>query len=235
MESRGLSQHISSSFNVELEGLRGQVLNMGGMVEEQLENALEAFSKLDYNMARQVVERDYKVNHAEVTIDEDCSQIIARRQPAASDLRFIIMVIKTITDLERIGDEASKIGRLTLDFQKNSIVIDPQVHGSLQRLGALAVAMLQKTLDAFARMDVETSLEIKADDRKINEEYDSILRSLMGYMHDDANHIQAGLTMMWAARAIERVGDHTKNIGEYVVYMVMGKDIRHTAPDSLRQ
>lgn len=230
MESTGLSQHISSSFNEELEGLRGRVLNMGGIVEEQLENALSAFATLDYGLARQAVEMDYKVNHAEVTIDEDCSQIIARRQPAASDLRFIIMVIKTITDLERIGDEASKIGRLTLDFQKNNIAIDATIHGLLQNLGALVVTMLSKTLNAFARMDVETSLKIKADDRKINQEYDSILRALMSYMYADPNHIEIGLIMMWAARSLERIGDHTKNIGEYVVYMVMGKDIRHTAP-----
>lgn len=230
METTGLSQHISSSFNEELEGLRGRVLSMGGIVEEQLDNALSAFSRLDFGLAKQVVEADYQVNHAEVTIDEDCSQIIARRQPAASDLRFIIMVIKTITDLERIGDEAAKIGRLTLDFQKNNIQIDPGVHALLEGLGAQVVAMLSKTLDAFARMDVDTSLEIKTDDRKINESYDAILRSLMGYMHDDTSHIQAGLTMMWAARALERIGDHTKNIGEYVVYMVLGKDIRHTKP-----
>ncbi len=228
MDKASLSKHISSQFNIELEDIRNRVLAMGGLVEEQLRQATDALIELDFPKARAVMENDHRVNAAEVAIDEECTQIIARRQPAASDLRLVIMVIKTITDLERVGDEAEKIARMAVSLSETPQRINVKFANMLHVLSDHVRLMLQKSLDAFARMDVELALEVGYEELKANREYETLMRALVTYMMEDPRTIRAAIDVMWAARALERVGDHAKNVGEYVIYMVKGKDVRHT-------
>ena len=222
-----IGHHISHQFDEDLESLRSKVLNMGGMVEKQVESALEALIRSDSSLAEDVATSDYKINSMEVAIDEECTQIIARRQPAASDLRLVVTIIKIITDLERIGDEAEKIGRHAVKLA--SAERTPEYFSELRHLGEQVRKMLHGSLDAFARMDVDSSLNIAQGDRAINDEYDALTRQLITYMMEDPRAIKRSLRVMWCARSLERIGDHAKNICEYVIYTVAGKDIRHTS------
>lgn len=231
MDKLKLGQHISQQFNEELEDIRTRVMNMGGLVEQQLSDAIKALTTLDATLAEVVISNDFKVNALEVSIDEECTQILARRQPAASDLRLIIAVIKTITDLERIGDEAERIGRMALHFSEsggNNKMLVGIVH-----LGEMVLKMLHKSLDTFTRMDAEAAVEVARRDLKIDQEYESVLRGLMTYMMEDNRAIPVVVDMMWSARALERIGDRSKNICEYVIYLVKGKDVRHTSIDKV--
>jgi phosphate transport system protein len=220
--------HISKRFGHELEDIRNKVLSMGGLVETQVNSGLKGLLESDSKIAEQVVLDDYKVNRMEVEIDEKCLEILARRQPAASDLRLIVAIIKTITDLERIGDQAEKLGRNQLELieggskQSNS--------AKLEHLGELVSRMLNRALDAFARMDVDEAMKTIALDEKINAEFESISRQLITNMMEDPRTIQNSLRVSWCARALERIGDHSKNICEYVVFLVLGKDVRHIGP-----
>ena len=220
--------HISKRFDHELEDIRNKVLSMGGLVETQVNSGLKGLLESDSEIARQVVQDDYKVNRMEVEIDERCLEILARRQPAASDLRLVVAIIKTITDLERIGDQAEKLGRNQLELvdggsrQSNS--------AKLEHLGELVSRMLNRSLDAFARMDVDEAMKTIALDEKINAEFESISRQLITNMMEDPRTIQNSLRVSWCARALERIGDHSKNICEYVVFLVLGKDVRHIGP-----
>ncbi len=227
MVYQDIGQHISHQFDEDLESLRSKVLNMGGMVEKQVENALEALIRSDSSLAEEVATSDYKINSMEVAIDEECTHIIARRQPAASDLRLVVTVIKTITDLERIGDEAEKIGRHAVKLA--TVERTPTYYSEIKHLGEQVRKMLHNSLDAFARMDIENALQTAQGDREINEEYDAITRLLITYMMEDPHAIKRSLRVMWCARALERIGDHARNICEYVIYTVAGKDIRHTS------
>lgn len=219
-----LGRHISGQFNVELEAIRTHVLTMGGLVEQQLSFAMQAINKDDMDLARQVVRDDQKVNAMEVSIDEACTRIIAKRQPTAKDLRLVMAIIKTITDLERIGDVAAKIASVSIDSPSTR---ERHFHVSLEPLCRQAIDMLHKVLDAFARMDVDSAVEVYKLDDKIDAEYEAVVRQLMTYMMEDPKNIPTILQIMWSARAIERVGDRCQNICEYIIYFVKGKDVRH--------
>lgn len=230
MDSLNFSRHISGQFNVELESIRTQVLAMGGLVERQLTDALRAMHAQDIALAKRVIREDHKVNSMEVALDEACTRIIAKRQPTAGDLRLVIAIIKTITDLERIGDVADSIAKMALDNFSNH---QQPFLVSLENLGHKAAKMLHQALDAFARMDVDSALKVYESDDLIDEEYEIILRQLMAYMREDPDSIPNVLKVMWSARAIERVGDRCQNICEYIIYFVKGKDIRHTNKEQL--
>ena len=229
MDNMNLNKHISGQFNTELEAVRNNVLAMGGLVEQQLADALVAIHDQDLELARRIVETDLRVNDMEISIDEECTRIIAKRQPTASDLRLILMISKAVTDLERMGDVADKLARMVINNTSRSH--PPLV--SLESMGRQAIKMLHDALDAFARMDVEAAIQLYHDDDKIDRQYESIIRELMTYMMEDPRTIPQVLNVLWAARAIERVGDRCQHICEYIVYYVKGKDVRHTKADEL--
>lgn len=220
-----LNHHISRRFNEELEEMRNQVMKMGGLVESQYEQGLKALLNYDVELAQQVIDNDALVNNLEIEIDEKCTKIMARRQPAASDLRLMITVIKIITDLERIGDEAIKFGRNAIEIYESNMTPRPFVE--LRNLGERVKDTLSKSLDAYARMDVEEALRIIDSDRRINEEYDNLSRLLITRMMEDPQEIRNALRISQCARAMERIGDHSANICEFVVYLVQGRDVRH--------
>ncbi|MGL0816119.1 phosphate signaling complex protein PhoU [Vibrio vulnificus] len=217
-------RHISGQFNVELESIRTHVLTMGGLVEQQLSFAMQALHNDDIDLARRVVRDDHKVNAMEVSIDDACTRIIAKRQPTAKDLRLIMAIIKTITDLERIGDVATKMAYVAIESPSSK---ERQFNVSLEPLARQAIQMLHLVLDAFARMDVDAAAEVHKMDDKIDAEYEAVIRQLMTYMMENPKNIPNILQVMWSARAIERVGDRCQNICEYIIYFVKGKDVRH--------
>ncbi len=227
MDKKNIGQHISQQFNAELEDIRARVLAMGGLVEQQLNDALRAMAEGDTSLAEVVVTNDYRVNAMEVAIDEECTQILARRQPAAGDLRLVIAVIKTITDLERIGDEAERISRMAIRFAEDKG--SSKVLSGVAHIGTLVSRMLHGALDAFARLDIEAAIAVAHEDTKVDHEYERIMRELMTYMMEDPRSIPYLLDVMWSARSIERIGDRSTNICEYVIYLVKGKDVRHTS------
>ena len=223
-------RHISGQFNVELESIRTHVLAMGGLVEQQISFAMQALHNDDMELAKKVVRDDHKVNSMEVSIDEACTRIIAKRQPTAKDLRLIIAIIKTITDLERIGDVATRIAKVAIE---NPSTQERQFNVSLEPLCRQAVSMLHQVLDAFARMDVDAATAVYKLDDRLDAEYEAVVRQLMTYMMEDPKNIPHILQVMWSARAIERVGDRCQNICEYIIYFVKGKDVRHLGEQSI--
>jgi phosphate transport system protein len=231
MAQQDLSQHYSRSFNEELAAVRNHVLAMGGLVEEQLRLAVLALVSGDSELGEQVVEDDHKVNGMEVSIDEECSRIIALRQPTARDLRLIMAVVKTITDLERVGDEAEKIGFLAARLAAEERPKDS--YRALQHLADLVGSLLHDALDCFARLDAEQAMEVVERDETVDEEYEALSRQAITIMMEDPRTIRRMLDTLWVARALERIGDHAKNICEYVVYMVHGKDIRHLSREDI--
>ena len=224
MDNMNLNKHISGQFNTELEAVRNNVLAMGGLVEQQLSDALVAIHNQDQDLARRIVETDLQVNSMEISIDEECTRIIAKRQPTASDLRLILMISKAVTDLERMGDAADKLARMVLNNSNRS----QPLLVSLESLGRQAIKMLHDALDAFARMDVEAAIQLYHDDDRIDRQYESIIRELMTYMMEDPRTIPQVLDVLWAARSLERIGDRCPHIVDYMIYCVKGKDVRHT-------
>ncbi|MGL9760546.1 MAG: phosphate signaling complex protein PhoU [Symbiopectobacterium sp.] len=224
MDNLNLNKHISGQFNTELEHIRTQVMTMGGLVEQQLTDAIMAMHNRDAKLAQRVIENDAKVNLMEVTIDEACVRIIAKRQPTASDLRLVMAIIKTISELERIGDVADKICRTALEkysHQHQPLLV------SLESLGRHTVEMLHDVLDAFARMDLDEAIRIYREDKKVDKEYEGIVRQLMTHMIEDSRTIPSVLTALFCARSIERIGDRCQNICEFIFYFVKGQDFRH--------
>jgi phosphate transport system protein len=228
-----ISTHISREYNEELEDIRTRVLQMGGLVEKHTEQALAALLKGDAELGGTISTNDYLVNKMEVGIDEECSQIIARRQPAASDLRLVMAVIKTITDLERIGDEADKIARMAVRLAGEERLKNNYVE--IQYLGNHVKGMVHDALDAFARLDTDAALRVAREDRQVDMEYEGVMRQMITHMMEDPRTITRVLNVIWAARALERIGDHARNICEYVIYLVKGKDIRHISLDQVER
>ena len=225
MSKTNNGKHISQQFNSELEEIRSHVLAMGGLVEEQIRGAVQSLADGDVPLAESIISRDFEVNKAEVSIDEECTHIIARRQPAATDLRLVIAVIKTITDLERIGDQAERVSRMGIRLAE--VERPKNNYHELQNMGESVAKMVHGALDAFARSDVETAIKISKQDEQVDQEYDGLMRQCLTFMMEDPRKISQMLDIMWAARALERIGDHAKNICEYVIYLVKGKDVRH--------
>ncbi len=225
METADLSHHISRRFNEDLERVRGKVLSMGGFVEQQLAKAVTALVDGDSLLGEAVARDDYHVNSMEVSIDEECSRILATRSPTAGDLRVIVAIIKGITDLERMGDECEKIGNIASRLATQERPADK--YREVKHLGRIVQDMVHDALDAFARMDAEAALQVARQDRLVDEEYESIQRQSITFMMEDPRTIRRALDVMWVVRALERIGDHAKNMCEYVIYMVHGKDIRH--------
>ncbi len=228
------SEHTFKQYDAELEAVRGKVLEMGGLVEQQIVQALEALVKLDINLAKEVMANDHRVNALEVQIDEDCSHIIARRQPAAGDLRMVMMMVKTITDLERIGDEATKIARTAQKIFDEDRMYKPRFN-EIKAMVALVREMLRTALDGFARLDVSKTVEVAKQDEQVDEQFRAAMRQLITFMLEDPRTISMSLEVLFVAKAIERIGDHAKNIAEYVVYMVKGKDVRHTSVQEMER
>jgi phosphate transport system protein len=226
METSDLTDHISKRFNKDIEDLRNNVLAMGGLVESQLQKAIVAMVSGDSELGLKVANDDYKVNDFEVSIDEECGRILAMRAPAAGDLRLIVAIIKTITDLERIGDEAEKIGFLASRLAAMDRPADS--YRELKTLGTHVLHMVRDAMNAFARLDVEGAFDVVREDERVDEEYEAIQRQCITFMMEDPRSIKRVMNVTWAARSLERIGDHAKNICEYVIYMVQGRDVRHT-------
>lgn len=228
------SEHTSKQFDVELEAIRAYVLQMGGLVESQIKSAIVSLVEGDTALMNRVIEDDHRVNAMEVKIDEACSQVIARRQPTASDLRLVMMVVKTITDLERIGDEAEKIARMAKMLSEKRGLAIPR-YQEIKHASEIAVDMLRKSLDAFARLDVQMAAEVVRQDDQVDKEFRAIMRYLITFMMEDPRTISTSLEILFVAKAIERIGDHAKNISEYVIYMVRGRDVRHVSLDEIER
>ena len=228
------SEHTSKQFDAELEAVRARVLQMGGLVESQIRLAVEALVSGDVALMNRIIADDHRVNAMEVEIDESCNQIIARRQPAAGDLRMVMTVIKTITDLERIGDEAEKIARMAKLLSQRESLILPR-YNEIKHAAELALDMLRKSLDAFARLDLTCAAQVVRQDEQVDEEFRTIMRYLITFMMEDPRTISTALEILFVAKAIERIGDHAKNMSEYVVYMVKGRDVRHVTVEEIER
>lgn len=223
--------HISSSFDTELQQARSMVMSMGGLVEQQVDSALRALFEHNYELGQAAAAGDYKVNEFEVKIDELIIETIARRQPNANDLRFLFTIIKIITDLERIGDKAEKIGRLSIALapliESHTFVTDMRV------MGDKVQKMLHEGLDAFARLDAEAAARICGEDLEVNALYNKVFTQLMQHMTSNPNTLDVSMDIIWCLRALERIGDHVTNICEYVIFLVKGKDVRHLTRDAM--
>jgi phosphate transport system protein len=228
-----MSEHTYRQFDVELEAIRSRVLQMGGLVEQQVDSAMNGLETGDMLLIDQVVNNDQRVNRFEVEIDEACNNLIAKRQPTAGDLRMVMTVVKTITDLERIGDEAKKIARRAKSLYSNDHAINLRVR--LRPAVDQALDMLRASLDSFARVDVSAAADVHRQDKKVDEEFRGVIRQLITFMMEDPRTISACLEMVWVAKSIERIGDHSKNMSEYVVYMVKGRDVRHVSVEELER
>jgi phosphate transport system protein len=228
------SEHTSKQFDAELEAVRSRVLQMGGLVESQIRLAVESLISGDVELMNRVIEDDHRVNAMEVEIDESCNHILVRRQPAAGDLRMIMTVIKTITDLERIGDEAEKIARMAKLLSQKENLRHPRYH-QIKSASEIALDMLRKSLDSFARLDLSAAAQVVRQDEQVDEEFRSIMRYLITFMMEDPRTISTSLEILFVAKAIERIGDHAKNMCEYVVYMVKGRDVRHVTVEEFER
>jgi phosphate transport system protein len=229
-----MPEHSSKQYELDLEGIRSRVLQMGGMVEKQFHDAMICFRSLNVQEAERIIAADIEVNQMEVALDDACSHLIVKRQPAANDLRTVMATIKVITDLERIGDEATKIARAASAIHQRGLV--PIAHEDIVRvMAASASRQLHDALDAFARMDQKQATRLIVADEEIDHEYRAVMRNAVTFMMEDPRTISSTLDTVWVAKAIERIGDHAKNIAEYVIYIVEGKDIRHTDYAILQQ
>ncbi|MEX2130864.1 MAG: phosphate signaling complex protein PhoU [Pseudohongiellaceae bacterium] len=225
----GHKHHISRQYNAELEDVKNRMLEMGGFIEKQFNDALDSLMRADSAMAQRVRHDDDEINAMEIAIDEECSRILARRQPAASDLRLVLAIIKTIRDLERIGDESSKIAKMAIKLSEEGE--SPKGYMEIRHIGERVGRMIHGILDAFARYDIEAAWSVAQEDAKVDLDYRSAMRETATYMMEDPRSITRVLNIMWALRALERIGDHVKNISEHVIYVVKGTDIRQQGVD----
>lgn len=223
-----MSDHLSKQFDLELKNIRTRILQMGGLVERQLLSAVDAFSTGSTEEMQRVIDTDSEVDADEVGIDEDCTLLIARRQPTARDLRLVMAISRIVTDLERVGDKASKIARMSLSLHRSGTQRIPRL-SDVQHCGRLATDMLQGALDSLARLDIDAARQVIGADKAIDAAFNAILRQLITYMMEDPRTISEALDIIWIAKAIERVGDHATNIAENVIYIISGIDIRHSA------
>jgi phosphate transport system protein len=233
MDTLDFNKHTSKSYNEELEDIRNLLLNMGGMVEKQLLKAMQSLLESNLKLAKKVIKKDLGINAMEVKIDEECTRIIAKRQPAASDLRLIIAVIKSITDLERIGDEAEKIA-------KNSVYLinknyKSEYFAELESLANIVSSNLNDALNALARLDAEQALKIAVNDDLADETFEKLNKELISLMSVEPQDVKNIVRLSWSAKALEKIGDHTKNICEYVIYLVKGKDVRHLDLETIKE
>jgi phosphate transport system protein len=228
------TEHLTKQFDVDLETLRSRILQMGGLIEAQILAAVDGLYSGNIQALEQVIENDRRVNGFEVSIDTECSHIIARRQPAASDLRLIMGVSKAVTDLERVGDEAKKIAVVSKQIHESGRLQIPRL-ADIRRAGGIVVGMLRKTLDAFARLDAVAAAEVIRDDAAIDEAFRGMMRQLITYMMEDPRTISTAFEIVWIARALERMGDHAKNMAEQVIYIVKGTDVRHTTFEDIER
>jgi phosphate transport system protein len=228
-----MTEHTSKQYDAELESLRTRVLQMGGLVENQIVSAIEGLGAADTQIFKEVIRREKEVNDIELEIDELCNHILARRQPAAVDLRSVIVAIKMIRDLERIGDEAEKVARMGMMIADAGKHFVPKV--DLHRIASNAIAMLRKVLDSYARVNAVSAAEVVKADIEVDDEFKAILRQLITFMMEDPRTISRSIEILFIAKAIERIGDHSKNMSEHVVYMVKGRDVRHLGPEVVAQ
>ncbi|MDX9994469.1 MAG: phosphate signaling complex protein PhoU [Rhodocyclaceae bacterium] len=228
-----MTEHTLKQFDVELEQIRSKVLQLGGLVERQIVRAMEALAEGDLILCEQVINTDHDVNRLEVELDEACVQIIAKRQPAAIDLRMIMTVIKTITDLERIGDEAKKIAKQARALHSADMAFIPKLE--LRHAAEIVVEMLRQSLDAFARADCSVATDVVRRDRAVDAEFKAAMRQLITFMIEDPRTISRALELLFIAKSIERIGDHAKNVAEYVVYMEKGRDVRHLGLEGMER
>ncbi|MBL0284983.1 MAG: phosphate signaling complex protein PhoU [Zoogloea sp.] len=228
-----MNEHTSKKFDSELEGIRTRVLQMGGMVELQIVKAMEGLSNGDLLLIDQVIENDNRVNLLEIELDEACNQVIAKRQPTAVDLRMVSTVQKTITDLERIGDEAKKIAKTAKLHHNTPSPFTPPIR--LNHIADAVVDMLRTALDSYARLDTVSAAQVVRQDKEVDAEFKGIMRQLITYMMEDPRTISQAIELMFVAKSVERIGDHAKNIAEYVVYMVKGRDVRHTSLEEIER
>ena len=229
-----VDKHLSSQFDADLNSVCGKLLEMGGLVESQVSMGMRAFAQLDAELADQVMARERGVNTMEVEIDSACTELIARRQPTARDLRLVMAISKAITNLERAGDEADRIARRT-----KHIMEDSASHGintaEIRLAGQMAISLLRRSLDSFARLDTSAAADVVSEDKQIDEEFRAFIRKLVTYMMEDPRTISVALDMLFIAKAVERIGDHAKNIAEFVIYIVKGTDVRHLPQEKLQQ
>ncbi|KWF29857.1 phosphate signaling complex protein PhoU [Burkholderia pseudomultivorans] len=225
-------KHLSSQFDADLNAVSSKVLEMGGLVESQIVGAMTALNEFDRDAAERVIAAEETLNAMEVDIDQECGNIIALRQPAARDLRLLMSISKTITNLERAGDEAEKIAK-----RVRRLVDEPAARAvniaEIKVSGEMAVTILRRALDAFARLDTVAAAQIVKDDKEIDQEFRAFVRKLVSYMQEDPRTISVGLEYLFIAKAIERIGDHAKNIAEFIIYIVKGTDVRHQPRDLL--
>ena len=233
MEAEDIVQHSSSEFDRFLKSVRGRTLEMGGLAEQHVGSAIEAFLEGDQKLAKKISRADFKVNAMEVKIDEECSEFLALRHPVAMDLRTVIAVIKATTDLERVGDEAEKIARLSthLDYQ----AVRKRHLRAVKHISRHVREMLHKSLDSFARLDTELALEVLKEDAEVDQEYEASIRQMITFMMEDPHDIRVVLEILWCAKALERIGDHAANICEHVLYQVLGKDLRHISIEQVER
>ncbi|MFT7774399.1 phosphate signaling complex protein PhoU [Roseateles sp.] len=229
-----VDKHLSTQFDAELSGISTRVLEMGGLVEAQVAQAVQALVDFSADSADEVLDKESRVNAMEVEIDRDLSSIIARRQPTARDLRLLIAISKSIANLERVGDEAARIARTVQRLVSSGISSRMRLPMSdLAYEAELATSQLRKALDAFARLDVERALDVLKHDDEIDKEFDGLLRKLITYMMEDPRTISSSIDLVFVAKAIERVGDHAKNLAEVIIYVVKGQDVRHNSPETV--
>jgi phosphate transport system protein len=226
-------QHISGQFNAELDAMKNHLLEMGGLVEQQLSRAVSSLLLRDSGEAQLVVRADHQINEMELQIDDECSRILARRQPAASDLRLVLAVAKSTTDLERIGDEATRIAKQATKLSELQASSGTSLE--LRQISNHVASMLREALDSFARLDVSKAIDVVLDDAAVDLEYDAAMSSLVRLMKRDPASISSVVHEMWALRGLERVGDHATNIAEQVIYLVSGRDVRHMKPEELHR